>query len=193
LGSDGRKQTSDRFDVVIENLRLFSDDRLQGLFIPFQIRNEDFNRARIGEATNLTNSLPKYVRATIGQFIPVYRRDHDMTQPKGLHRLSDATRLVSIQRLGSTGCDSAIVTTACADVAEDQESGRPGIPTLPQIRTSALLTDRMEAEPVHGVTNVFVVRALPDLDLKPGRQAPSLIKRRVEILSGQMGRRPNVM
>ena len=59
LGSEGREQASDGFDVVIENLRLLGADRREGSLIPFEIRNQDLNRAVRIELPGLSDCFGK--------------------------------------------------------------------------------------------------------------------------------------
>src|SRR5205823_9740032 len=82
-----------------------------------------------------------------------------------------------IQRQGPAGRHGAVMATARTDVAEDQKSGRPAVPALPDIRAPRLFADRMEVQVLGKPPDFLVVRPLAQFHLEPCRQArPRLLE-----------------
>jgi hypothetical protein len=55
-----------------------------------------------------------------------------------------------------------------ANISQDEERGRPIIPTFPDIRTSSLFANGMQAMRIHQLTDFLVMGTWSETDLKPG-------------------------
>ena len=98
-----------------------------------------------------------------------------MAQAEGSHRFRDTTRLSLIHWKRPAGLDGTVVTAPGTDIAENEECRRAGIPTFPPIRTTGLLANRMEIEPLHGLLDIEIIRAGSGLNLKPWRKTGPVI------------------
>ena len=171
LWPDCRKEPPDGFDVVIQNLRSLGANHREGCLIPFEIRNQNFNRAAWTELSGLPNCFSKDPGAAIAQFIPVHRCDHGMSKAQRLDRFCDATRFFVVDRRRPACLDCTVVASPGADVAQDEERRGARVPTFPSIRTASFFADGMELEPVHRLLDVEVVRTGFRVDFEPGGEA----------------------
>jgi hypothetical protein len=91
-----------------------------------------------------------------------------MAKPEGLHCFGHAEGLFIIDCARPPRFDRTVVAPSGADVAQDQEGSRPGVPTFPPVWTAGFLADRVEFELLHRLLNVEIIRSAPEIDLEPG-------------------------
>src|SRR5881397_3426682 len=166
-----REQARDRLDVVVENVGPGCQDCLQCGEVAEKIRNEDFDRAGRQFPPDGPDRLGEDPRAAVGQFIAVDRRDHGMAESELLHRRRHPFGLRFIQRQGPAGSHRTVVAPTRADVAEDQERGRPVVPALPDVWAPRLFADRVEVQFPGEPPDLLIVRPLAQFHLEPRRQA----------------------
>lgn len=167
------KQPPDRFNVVIQNLRFLSADRRKCRVLSFEIRNQDFNCAAGTQGSCLPDGFGKDRCAIVRQLVAIDRRDDGMTKAERLHGLSHPLRLTVIDRERPPRLYGAVVAASGADVSEDQEGGRTGVPAFPPIRTARFFADGVELEPVHGLLDVEIIGTGSCSDFEPCGQARS--------------------
>ena len=98
-----------------------------------------------------------------------------MAQAEGSYRFRDATWFPLIHWKRPACMHRTVVAAPGTNVAKNEECRRAGIPTFPPIRTTGLLANRMEIEPLHGLFDIEIIRARSGLNLKPWRKTEPVI------------------
>ena len=131
-------------DVVGEDVRPRSPDRLERLALPEEVGRQDLDPGAGGDLTDLADRLGEDRRTAVLQLVPVDARDDGVLDPE----LPDGERgppgFVKIELRGPPGFDGAEAARARADVAQDHERRGLPAPALRDVGTPRVLADRMQ-------------------------------------------------
>jgi len=148
LGPDRPVQPRHRLDIVVEHVRSGGHGRVDGRWIPLEVRSEDFDgrsRQHISHGPDDIGELP---RPAVEQVVPRDRRNDDMSQAEPTGGVGHPLRLVRVngrrRPVGGYGAESA---GAGAAIAEDHERQRPPGKALRGVGAPGVQTDRAEALP----------------------------------------------
>ena len=141
-----RRETADRFEVVVENVRVRREHRLDGLIVLVEIRHEDFDHNAGVQCAHRFNRLAEMFGATVLQIIARHRRDDDVLEPHPSRSLGHPVRLIRLERERLGRGHRAKSAGARAAVARDHERGRAFAPAFPMVRTLRALADGVEFE-----------------------------------------------
>jgi hypothetical protein len=78
LRADGRKETRDGFDIVIEDIRPFGHHGAECFLVAFEIGNQHFHRASRNQPTDMADRLCEDRRSSVRQLVAVHRGDDGM-------------------------------------------------------------------------------------------------------------------
>src|SRR4029079_2891499 len=132
--------------------------------------NQHFNRTVRSPRSDQSDGVGKHGRPAVGQFVPIDRCDHRMTQSKRVNGFSDATRLLLIERQRPAGFDRTVVASSGGDLAENQKCGGSGVPAFPPVGTTGFFTDGVELQAVDGVLDVQIIGTGLRLYSEPARE-----------------------
>jgi len=144
LRADGGIEAGDGFQVVIQYFRGLVEDFLQGGPVAAEIWNEDFNADAGGLEADLSDGLGPDASTAIFEFVAIYAGDDDVLQAHGFHGFTDSSGFIEIERRRAAGGDVAEAAASGADVAEDHEGGRSGMPAFAHVGAFGGLADGVE-------------------------------------------------
>src|SRR5262249_11568057 len=168
LRANRRKEPRNRFNVVVQNIRVLPADDGQCRLIAFKVRDQHFNRTIRIDLSGASDRVGKDNGPPIRQLITIDRGDDSVAQPECLYGIGHALWLLDVHGAWATGFDRAVMAASRTDIPENQKCGRPGIPTFPPVGTAGFLADRMELELIDRLLDVQVIRAGLGLDFEPG-------------------------
>ncbi|GAI80391.1 unnamed protein product, partial [marine sediment metagenome] len=119
LRTDGRIETVNRLDIVIQNIRCGITDQPQSFFAASKIGNKDFYLAGRHAPANFTDRDGKDRCTAIGQVVTSDGCDNGVLQPERLDRLGDALGLAFIQGFRLPGPDRTKAARTGANIAQD--------------------------------------------------------------------------
>lgn len=141
-----RCEAADCLDVVVVDLGLRRQDKVDSPGSLEKIRNEYFNGDARVEGPDGLDGLAEMFGATVVEVISSHGRDHHVLQSHPAGGLGDALGFVGLQWQGLGGIDRAEAAGAGASIPGDHESGRTAAPTLPVIRTLGAFADGVQPE-----------------------------------------------
>ena len=98
LRSNRREESTDCFNIVIQNLWLLGTDRCERFLIPLKVRYQHLNRASWIEPPCLPNRLGKDRCPAIRQFVTIHRCNDGMVQTESAHRFRNTPWFSLVKR-----------------------------------------------------------------------------------------------
>ena len=118
---------------------------MERILVTLEVRDEYLYRAARHRFVDRANCLRIDASTAVRQLVPIDAGDHHVLERHACDGLCYATRLVHIEFVRHSVGDTAVFTGSRADVAENHESGRAGLPALADVRTTRLFTNGVEA------------------------------------------------
>ena len=156
-----------RLEVVIEDVGARRHHRAQRVLAPLEVRDQQFDGGFRHPKANLPHDRRVVRRAAVGDVVAVHRCHHDVAQRHRLHRLREPARFPGVQGQRRAVRHRAVGAVPRADVAHDQEGGRPVVPALAHVGAVRLLADGVELQFPHQAADLDVARPARGLHLEP--------------------------
>ena len=169
LGTDALVQARNGLDVVIEDVGLFVENRLECVPISTEIGDENFDVGVRGLEADLADRLGPYFGAAVGQFVSINAGDDNVIESHRGNGVTDASGFVEIEGRRPAGGDVAETAAARADVAEDHERRGAGAPAFAHVGTFCGLADGVEVLVVYEFREPSVTLAAGHFHFQPGR------------------------
>jgi len=129
---------------MIEDIGLRFDNQGEGVPIPLQVWDEDFDRAVRAMLSGFTDTRREDTRAAIGEVIPVDGSDHHMLELQVANRLPESSRFIDIDSRRLPLGDSTVHATAGTHITQDHKRDGAALPALTDIWTSGFLTNGVQ-------------------------------------------------
>ena len=142
-------ETGYRFEVVVEHVRLGSDDGFERSLLAQKIGGQNLDcraRSSCADGCDSPGELPG---PAIIEVVAIDRGDYDVGEAEGGDSLGDAPRLVRVEQIGSTGRDIAKAAGTGADPSEDHDRRVLLFPAFADVRAGRFLADRIQREFPH--------------------------------------------
>jgi hypothetical protein len=171
FGTGAGVKARDGFGVVVENDGACLDDGGEGVWIAFEVWDQDFD-LNVGRAVaNGADGGGEDTGAAIGGVIAVDGGDDRVIDAEGLDGLREAEGFKLVDGVGATGVDGAEAAGACAGVTQNHKGGGAAVVALADIWAAGFLTDGVELLAGDKVVDHFEAFASGELCLEPGRFA----------------------
>ena len=165
-----RRQATDGFQIVIENLRVRRQHHLNGFIAVLKIRHQHLDDNSRIQLTHLFNRLAEMFRAAVLQVIARHRRDDDVPQLHPPRRLGHAKRFISFERERLGGRNRAKAARTRAAVACDHERRRAFAPAFPMIRALGAFADCVQLQLIEQPARAREAVRRGQRDAQPFRQ-----------------------
>ena len=149
LGLNLAKETRNRLDVVVENLRPRFTTICSASRLPLKSGISTSTEQPGWTFADAANDQGKDRGAAVLALIAVDAGDDRMAQFHGLHGLGDAFRLEQIQRPRAPVLDVAEAAGAGADIAHHEEGGGARAPALAHVGAHRLFADGVQCLGAH--------------------------------------------
>jgi hypothetical protein len=142
--TNGWGEATDRFQVVIENVRLGVEHRLDGIVLVVEVRGQNLDDSAGVDGADGFDGAGKMIGAAVGEVIAGNGRDDDVAQAHPTGGLGEAGRFFGVEWQGFGGGDSAESAGTSAVIAGDHEGGGALAPAFPMVGATGAFADRMK-------------------------------------------------
>ncbi|EGJ77981.1 putative lipoyl synthase [Streptomyces sp. Tu6071] len=162
--TDALEDARDRLDVVREDLGARGEDLGELVRVRVEVGDEQLDLRAAqgplgGQRVDLPDGLGVEPGPAVLQVVARDARDGRVVEVHRADRLTDAARLVAVERLRLARVDLAEVAAPGALVAPDEEGGLAVLPALVDVGAAGLLAHRVQALALHEFLQLVVLGA----------------------------------
>jgi len=134
------------FEVVVHHVRRRGGKEVERhVEPPAKIRHQDFDARLWRSLAHACDAVSEMLRTAIAQVVPVHAGDYHVEEIHRRDAVGELLRLCGIGRQRHTVADIAEGAAACAQLAEDHESGRALAKAFAYVRAGGFFAYRVQA------------------------------------------------